>query len=127
MYFVYRTLGNWLGPESKVSTQAAYCSGDQGNSWEYHDLLFENQGNGSFSLDRLRAFAQALYLDGEAFNACLSSAKYRDRVRQDLADGLQAGVRGTPSFLINGKLVAGAQPYSMFRQEIEAALAEAGD
>jgi len=36
-------------------------------------------------------------------------------------------MRGTPSFLINGKLVAGAQPYSVFRQEIEAALAKAGD
>ena len=36
-------------------------------------------------------------------------------------------MRGTPSFLINGRLVAGAQSYAMFRQEIEAALAEAGD
>lgn len=127
VYFVYRTLGDWLGPESQASAEAVYCAGDQGRFWEYHDLLFANQGNGSFSPDRLRAFAQALDLDEEAFSACLSGAKYRDQVRQDLADGLQAGVRGTPSFLINGKLVAGAQSYAMFRQEIEAALAEAGD
>ena len=127
VYFVYRTLGDWLGPASQASAEAAYCAGDQGRFWEYHDLLFANQGSGAFLRDRLRAFAQALDLDEEGFNACLSSAKYRDQVRQDLADGLQAGVRGTPSFLINGKLVAGAQSYAMFRQEIEAALAEAGD
>ena len=127
VYFVYRTLGDWLGPESWASAEAAYCAGDQDRFWEYHDLLFANQGNGSFSRDRLRAFAQALDLDKEAFNACLSNAKYGEQVRQDLADGLQAGVRGTPSFLVNGKLVAGAQSYSMFRQEIEAALAGAGD
>lgn len=127
VYFVYRTLGDWLGPESWASAEAAYCAGDQDRFWEYHDLLFANQGNGAFSRDRLRAFAQALDLDKEAFNACLGSAKYGEQVRQDLADGLQAGVRGTPSFLVNGKLVAGAQSYSMFRQEIEEALAGAGD
>ncbi|HEX9596708.1 MAG TPA: thioredoxin domain-containing protein, partial [Anaerolineales bacterium] len=113
--FIYRTLGDWLGPASQVSAEAAYCARDQGKFWEYHDLLFANQGNGSFSRDRLRAFAQALDLDEEAFSACLSGAKYRDQVQQDLADGLRAEVRGTPSFLINGKLVAGAQPYAMFR------------
>jgi protein-disulfide isomerase len=127
VYFVYRTLGDWLGPASQASAEAAYCAGDQGRFWEYHDLLFANQGSGAFLRDRLRAFAQALDLDEEGFNACLSSAKYRDQVLPDLADGLQAGVRGTPSFLINGELVAGAQSYAMFRQEIEAALAEAGD
>jgi protein-disulfide isomerase len=50
-------------------------------------------------------FSQALDLDEETFSACLSGVKYRDQVQQDLADGLQAGVRGTPSFLINGTLV----------------------
>lgn len=127
VYFVYRTLGDWLGPDSQASAEAAYCAGDQDRFWEYHDLLFANQGNGSFSRGRLQAFAQALDLDEEAFTACLSNAKYRDQVEQDLTDGLQAGVRGTPSFLVNGKLVAGAQSYSMFRQEIEEALAGAGD
>lgn len=127
VFFVYRTLGDWLGPESQASAEAAYCAGDQDRFWEYHDLLFANQGNGTLSRDRLRAFAQALDLDKEAFNACLSSARYREQVRQDLADGLQAGVRGTPSFLINGKLVAGAQSYAVFRQRIESALTGAGD
>ena len=81
VYFVYRTLGDWLGPESQASAEAAYCASGQGKFWEYHDLLLANQGSGSFSRDRLRAFAQALALDEEDFNACLSSARYRDQVQ----------------------------------------------
>jgi protein-disulfide isomerase len=54
--FVYRTLGDWLEPKSQASAKAAYCASVQGKFWEYHDLFFANQGNGSFSRDRLRAF-----------------------------------------------------------------------
>jgi protein-disulfide isomerase len=39
-----------------------------------------------------------------------------------LVQGQQAGVGGTPSFTVNGKLIEGAQPFSAFQQEIEAAL-----
>ena len=56
----------------------------------------------------------------------MDSDKYMDQVKQDSVDGLKAGVNGTPSFVINGKLVEGAQPFSVFQQEIEAALAAAG-
>jgi protein-disulfide isomerase len=56
VYFVYRTLGDWLEPKSQASAKAAYCASDQGKFWEYHDLFLANQGNGSFSRDRLRAF-----------------------------------------------------------------------
>jgi protein-disulfide isomerase len=56
----------------------------------------------------------------------VESYKYRPQVVKDLQDAQAAGVRGTPSFLINGKLVVGAQPFSVFQQEIEAALASVG-
>ena len=53
----------------------------------------------------------------------VESYKYRPQVVKDLQDGQAAGVRGTPIFLINGKLVVGAQPFSVFQREIEASLA----
>jgi protein-disulfide isomerase len=58
------------------------------------------------------------------FGSCVESYKYRNQVSKDLQDGLTAGVRGTPSFLINGKLVAGAQPLSFFQEAIETVLNE---
>jgi len=44
-------------------------------------------------------------------------------VQKDFQDGQRAGVRGTPAFFINGKLLSGAQPFSAFQQVIEAELA----
>jgi len=47
-------------------------------------------------------------------------------VRKDLQEGAAAGVTGTPSFFINGQQLVGAQPYSTFKQAIDAELAKAG-
>jgi protein-disulfide isomerase len=69
------------------------------------------------------AFADILELDMDQFKECYESQKYRSLVQQDLTDGFSDGVNSTPSFLINGKLVVGAQPYAVFQQEIQAALA----
>jgi protein-disulfide isomerase len=131
VYFVYRSMGNFLGDfggttESQDAALAAYCSGDEGRFWEYHDLLFanwngENQGNNS--LDRLVDFAKVINLDEHEFRDCLESQQYLDRVMQDAQDGEAAGVSGTPSFVINGQLLEGAQPFEVFKEAIEKALA----
>ncbi|RME89854.1 MAG: DsbA family protein [Anaerolineae bacterium] len=146
VYFVYRSMGNFLGDniarhtgvanyESRDAAEAAYCAGDQNMFWEYHDILFSNQtgeGVGDFTASRLMSYAEALGLDMDQFRECFRSHKYRSRVEQDQQDGLAAGVKGTPAFVItyevNGetrtKMIAGAYPFSTFQQEIEAALAE---
>lgn len=137
VYFVYRSFGEWIGPESVAAAEAAYCAGDQNKYWEYHDMLFANwkgENVGSFSDGRLTAFAEALDLDMEAFNACFESGKYRQRVEQDQAEGMAYGISGTPGFVItysvNGetrtRVIPGALPIESFRLEIEAALAEMG-
>lgn len=133
VYFVYRSMGNFMSDnigrgktESRDSAEAAYCAGDQGQYWEYKNILFANwQGGdvGSFTEKRLMAFADILELDMDQFKECYESQKYRSLVQQDLTDGFSDGVNSTPSFLINGKLVVGAQPYAVFQQEIQAALA----
>ena len=140
VYFTYRSMGNWVSDninqslnttnaESQDAAHAAYCAGDENKYWEYHDMLFTNwngENEGAFARRRLDAFAETLGLDMAAFKTCMDSDKFMDLVQQDGVDGLQAGVNGTPSFVINGKLVEGAQPFSVFQQEIEAALAAAG-
>lgn len=137
VYFIYRSFGNFIGPESKAAAEAAYCAGDQNKYWEYHDILFANQTGenvGAFTDRRLQAFAEALSLDMDAFNNCLSSGKYSDRVNQDRVDGTAAGVTGTPAFSItytvNGvekqRFISGAYPFSEFQTQIEGALAEMG-
>jgi predicted DsbA family dithiol-disulfide isomerase len=74
----------------------------------------------------LKALAGANGLDQAAFNQCLDSGRNEARVRAQTEEGRIRGVTGTPSFLINGIRVEGAQPYEVFRQAIEQALAAAG-
>lgn len=137
VYFVYRSFGNFIGPESQAAAEAAYCAGDQNKYWEYHDILFANQTGenvGAYTDRRLQAFAETLSLDMEAFNDCFNSGKYSDQVDQDKADGVAAGVTGTPAFVlsytVNGEVktrfINGAQPFSEFQTQIEGALAEMG-
>ncbi len=127
VYFVYRSLGDWLGPESQSAAEAAYCAGDQEKFWEYHDILFANQYKERFSLARLEAFAGALNLNVEEFRSCLNTGKYRAITLQDRADGESLGIQGTPSFLINGTLVSGNQTFEVFQKYIEAEISKGPD
>lgn len=129
VYFEYRSFGAFIGAESAQAAEAAYCAGDQGKFWEMHDLIYTNQGaenSSAFRDDRLRAFGETLKLDTTKYNDCFNNDKQKQRVTQDGLDAQAAGITSTPSFLINGKLIQGAQPFSTFQAEIDAALAAAG-
>lgn len=135
VYFVYHSFGEFIGAESSAAAEAAYCAGDQDKFWQMHSTLYTNQTGenvGAFSDRRIIAFAEQIELNMEEFNTCFDSGKYADLVNEDGKNGLLAGVQATPSFIltytVNGetktKVIQGAQPYEVFQQEIEAALAE---
>ena len=135
-------MGNFLsrnsGTESQDAAHAAYCAGDENKYWEYHDMLFTNwngENQGAFARKRLDAFADALGLNATTFKACMDSGKYMDKVQQDGVDGerdittapnYDGQGYGTPSLIVNGRLIGGVQSYEVYQQEIEAALAAAG-
>ena len=143
--FTYRSMGNWVSgniggtkTESQDAALAAYCAGEQNKFWEMHAALFGNvlgEDAGSFTDKRITEIGKLIDgLDTDQFNSCYDSGKYKDRVQQDLKDGQAAGISGTPGFIltyvVNGetktKSIDGAQPYSVFQTEIEAALNEMG-
>ena len=111
----------FLGDESIIASEASECADEQGKFWEYHDYLFEHQqgeNQGGFSKDNLKSYAAALGLDTQSFNQCLDSGKYKDVIDQQSQFGRQLGVQSTPSFLINGTPIVGAQPFTSFQQVI---------
>ncbi len=143
VYFVYRSMGEWIGPESVAAAEAAYCAGDQNKFWEMHDIIFANhtgENVGDYTARRLKAFAETIGLDAGQFNSCFDGGKFSDQVRQDQRDGLAAGLQGTPFFLftytVNGetktRTLAGAFPLNDpgsandFKRVIDAALADMG-
>jgi protein-disulfide isomerase len=123
--YEYHSVGAFIGPESADAANAAYCAADQNHFWEYHDVLFANwtgENAGDFTIAKLKLYADAAGLTQDTFYKCVDGKLHMDRVDQDVADAQAAGVRATPTFLINGKLVEGAQPFSVFQQVIDAAL-----
>jgi protein-disulfide isomerase len=93
--------------------------------WEFHDYLFSHQNGenkGAFSKDNLKGFAADMGLDTAAFNTCLDSGKYTQRVQDQTNIARQLGVQSTPTFAVNGQPVVGAQSFDSFKQTIDALL-----
>lgn len=125
--FVHRSVA-W-NPDSQRAAEAAECADEQGAFWEYSDLLFANRARlpaaVAFGKPYLEAYAAALNLDGGAFFACLDSDRYASAVRASTGAAEAAGVRATPTFLINGEMVEGNLPFESFQTMIERFLGEA--
>ncbi len=118
--------GNVGGVESRHAAQASECAADQGAFWDYHEILFTNQqgeGTGAFSDDRLKAFAGALELDADKFNACLNSAATANKVKADEAMARTYKVSATPAIFINDKKVENPLNLDALKAAIEAEIA----
>ena len=110
---------------AQPSAEAALAAHAQGAFWPYHDMLFNNQ----LALDpaSLLAYAEELDLDMAAFRAAIDGGTFTDQVAAEQSLGQRFGIRGTPSMLINGRLVVGAKPAADFRAIIDAELEAADD
>ena len=128
---------------AEKAAEAGECASEQGNFWEYHDLLFQNQealtvlvtldpAAGLLKVvDSLKGYADQLGLDTAKFDDCLDSGKMANALQVDLQvahkAAQDAGLTsfGLPGFFINGDYLSGAKPYDVFKQLIDAALAAA--
>lgn len=113
-----------IHPQAQKAAEAARCVGSQlGDKgyFEMHNKLFENQE--SLSIENYKKWARGLKVNGAKFDKCLDDGEFASAVKADFDYGTQLGVTGTPAFFINGKIISGAQPYSVFEQIIEAELA----
>ncbi len=112
----------FLGPESNWAAEASECAADQNKFWEYHDMLYSSQSGenqGAFNKDNLKKFAKDLGLDTSTFNDCFDSGKYTQLIQDESSTASSIGVRSTPTFLINGQPLVGAQPFEAFQQVID--------
>jgi protein-disulfide isomerase len=120
-----------IHPNAFKAAEAASCAGDQGKFWEMHDQLYANQT--ALKPADLPPLAHAIGLDITKFQQCLDTGKYAASIRKDIAEGGNAGVTGTPAFMLgvteaNGskvkvlKVFSGAQPYAAFKEAIDTVL-----
>jgi protein-disulfide isomerase len=100
-------------PQSPRLAEAAHCAQDQGRFWQYHDVLYANEGR-STDADLL-AFATQVGLDMPPFQDCLNSGRHRAEVDANLTEARGLGFPGTPSFTVNGHKYNGATPFVAFK------------
>jgi protein-disulfide isomerase len=108
-----------LHDRAEAAAEAARCAFNQGNDkfWAYHDRLFQNQDN--LSDANLLTLAVQTGLDEKAFTQCVQSGQSKAAVNEDYRDGVDEGVRGTPTLFFNGTLVQGVIPKDKFTQALD--------
>ncbi len=121
---VFKHLPLAMHTEARMAAEASMCAGDQGQFWQLHDWLFANSRN--LSRETILEQARALGLNEEAFTACFDGKTYAAAVQQDMVEAQGLGISGTPGFLINGRILRGAQPLDAFVEVINDELRRAG-
>lgn len=87
-------------PFARQAAEASEAADAQGRFWDMHDRLFENQQ--ALDVKSLTNYAASLGLDMPRFEREMQSGLHAERVDRDLASGRRSGVRGTPTFFVNG-------------------------
>lgn len=120
-----------LHPKARKEAEALECANELGGSekfWQYTNLLYETTpSNNGLDASELPKMAKTVGLDVSAFNSCLSSGKYADKVDAQYQDAIGTGAQGTPNSILVSKdgtktVVEGAQPYENLKNIIDALL-----
>ncbi len=116
-----------MHPDAELAAEAALeaqAQKGQAGFWKMHDLLFAHQKDGGLKRPALDGYATTLGLDMTKWAAALDGHTHQAAIEADQKAADAASISGTPSFLVNGYELSGAQPYAKFRQLVERALAD---
>lgn len=86
---------------ARKAATAALAAESQGKFWEFHDLLFKDYNK--LNDKKVAEIAVTLALNQEAFEDKMKDPLIRAKINQDVKEGVDAGVRGTPAIFINGR------------------------
>ncbi|MFZ5803097.1 MAG: DsbA family protein [Candidatus Omnitrophota bacterium] len=117
--FRHFPLSQTPGEGSFLIHEAAACATEQGKFWPFHDKVL---GSVDISTDKagLAALAAEIGLDVKKYETCLENGKYRAFLKGEREAGSAEGVRGTPSFFINGHSLRGGYDYESLKKTTEA-------
>lgn len=116
-----------FGEASLLAARAGRAAAAQGRFWEFNGAVYEaapQNGHHDLTVSKLRDFAvQAGVPDLERFDHEMTSDAFDGELALDTVQARNLGITGTPSFIIDGNPVVGAQPTPVFVNVIEQALA----
>ena len=125
--FGYRHFPLDFHKEAKHMAESVECAREQGKFWELQKLLYASD---SVSRAKLHQYAKKAGVRNiDRFKTCLKERKYKDRVLDDLKEGMKLGIRGTPTFIlgtydtdtrvVHGELLSGAVSKEKFKEVFE--------
>jgi len=127
--FVFVNFPLPMHPNAVPAAELAMCAARQGKFWPMHDILFRRQQQwaglnepGTVFL----AYGDSVGANREALTSCVRDGTMRNVVRADAEGGARSGARSTPSFYIEGGLIAGAQPVETFRAVLDSIIRAKG-
>jgi protein-disulfide isomerase len=129
VYYVFKDLPIvQVHPQAALAAEAARCAGEQSKYWPMHAALFaapsEWDTTAAAAAPAFAGYARQIGLNPAAFDVCMADRRYQATVTANMAQAQHLGLTGTPSFIINGKLLAGEYPYAVFQTAFDRELKE---
>ncbi|AYA27780.1 MULTISPECIES: DsbA family protein [Rhodococcus] len=118
-----------FGEQSMAEDLAGHAAAAQGKFWEFGTAVYASspdRGHPDLTSEALRSFAAAAGVpDQDRFDRQAADPSVDQDIYADMLEANTIGVASTPSFVINGTPILGAQPLGVFEQVIEAAAGSA--
>lgn len=121
-----------IGPDSERAAIGAYCAADQGKFVQYHDTVFDYMWDNYYedrqfaveyedvlTADVLSDIGKTIALEERAFSSCLADDDKKEQVATNMELAQQAGIKGTPTFVIADRVIAGPQPFNVFKSLVD--------
>jgi protein-disulfide isomerase/uncharacterized membrane protein/thiol-disulfide isomerase/thioredoxin len=106
-----------MHPRACAAAAAAICAEQQGRFWEMHDVLFFNSAK--LSNDEILSYAEGVGVDMAQYRTCLRDPATGEKILADARLGSELGVKGTPTFFVNGRRLSGAQPVEVLEAVVD--------
>ncbi len=119
---VFRDLPSDAHSRAIPAALAAHCAQDQGKFWPFHQALYEHQ---TLLQDvDLKGYATKIGLEPVAFTQCFESKKFLSTIEKSKREAEALAFDSTPTFVVNGIVMTGAQPFEVMKEKIDALLSD---
>src|SRR5690606_10376913 len=113
-----------LGPNSVFASRAAIAARKQGKYWEFHLAMMRARGTNDPA--QVMRIAEEVGLDTDQLEADMNAPEVDQTIEQSFALANAMGIQGTPAFIIDDHLIAGALGLDALRTQIEDVRASGG-
>lgn len=121
LLFVFRNFPlSEAHPLSEPAAETAEFAAEYDKFWQMHDLLYENQAR--FSIPFLLELGETLGLSSQALDQTIADRQYEAKIKKDFLSGVRSGVKGAPTFFVNGQRYNGPVEFNEFVSAIESVL-----